>query len=74
MQSHKDRIMFGPFIRWAVLPGLGALVLGGCCACMTPPAKPPAAVSAAAQDPSRPKTVGEFMKQPPARLPFNEKE
>jgi len=59
--------------RRAVLQGLGALLLGGC-ACLSRPAKSSAAKSASSQNGSPPKTVGEFMKQPRSRLPFNDKD
>jgi hypothetical protein len=73
--SHVDRMPFRSLGRWAVLQGLGALILGGCCC--TPssqPARPSIVMSPSSQDPSRPKTVGEFVKQQPASLPFSEKE
>jgi hypothetical protein len=71
---YPDRVLSGPLGRRAVLQGLGALILGGCCTRQVQPAKPSAVVSPSPQDPSRPKTVGEFVKQPPPRLPFSDKE
>ena len=63
----------GSLGRRAVLLGLGVLLLGGC-ACWSRTAKSPTPKTAAYQSGSPPKTVGEFMKQPPSRLPFNDKE
>jgi len=72
--------------RRAVLQGLGVFLLAGCA---SGPAKKstakstslrgPIGVSApatpsSAQDSPRPKTVQEFVKQQPTRLPFDDKE
>ncbi len=68
-----DRVSFASLSRRTVLQGLGVFLLAGC-ASMSRSSKPPAAKTASSQDPSRPKTVGEFVKQQPASLPFNDKE
>ena len=64
---------FGSLGRRALVLGLGVLLLGGC-ACWSRPAKSPTPNTAFSQNGASPKTVGEFLKQPPSRLPFNDKE
>ena len=63
----------GSLGRRALVLGMGVLLLGGC-ACWSRTAKSPTPKTAAYHNGSPPKTVGEFMKQPPSRLPFNDKD